>query len=119
MSTMDAMSNGVDDQVLSLKLWTVVMGAIVMALSLLPDLAHLWQISLFGSISVFLITFYCIAGSSVAIADGLAAPDYGRPDSDATDFAFSVMTSFGDILFGYGFVSLGVQWQLDLQIPSL
>jgi len=83
--------------------WTIIMGAIVMALSLLPDLAHVWQVSLVGSISVFLITFYCIAGSSVAIGDGVTAPDYDRPEDDTAGFSFSLMTSFGDVLFGYGF----------------
>jgi len=103
MSTMDEMSNGSDEQVLSERMWTVVMGGLVMSLSLLPDLHHVWQVSMLGSLSVFLITFYCIAGSSMAIRREQLSPDYSQPNTDPTEYAFSVMTSFGDILFGFGF----------------
>lgn len=101
MSTMDTMTNGTSS--LSVRSWSVVMGAIVMTLSLLPDLAHVWQVSLFGSISVFLITFYCIAGSSMAISDNVITPSYDQPLEDTTRYAFTAMAAFGDILFGYGF----------------
>jgi len=127
MLTMDIMSNGVDinagnDKIggsLSERSWIAIMGAIVMLLSLLPDLHSIWQVSLFGSVSVVLITFYCIAGPSVAIAEDFTTPDYGRPaGQNRMEYTFSVMTSFGEILFGYGFHTVLPDIQASLHDSS-
>ncbi len=106
MATMDSMSHDNNDPALEQNLWTIIMGVLVLILSMAPDLNHIWQLSAVGCVAVLMITAYCIVGSSVAlaVADSTVEPEYGRPSNESTaDFAFSVTTAFGSILFGYGF----------------
>jgi amino acid permease len=81
------------------------MGGIVVLLSLLPDLNHIWQLSAVGCLAAFMIIGYCIAGSSVAISEGFET-DMGRPDDEPIHSTFKTFTAFGEILFGYGFHAL-------------
>jgi amino acid permease len=105
MTTIDTMINGTEPTLDEGK-WTAVMALLVLVLSMAPDLSHVWQISFAGCIAVLMITSYCIAGSAAALDDTLVERNYGRPEvveGRPKDFAFSVMTAFGEILFGYGF----------------
>jgi amino acid permease len=76
-----------------------------MALSLLPDLNRAWQISLIGAFAAFLITGYSIGGSIVALVESTEPIIYDQPLSSQEDpaFDYTLMSSFGSILFGYGF----------------
>ena len=81
-----------------------------MVLSLLPDLNRAWQVSVVGAFSAFLIVGYCIGGSIVAIIDTNSDSSdmptvYEQPLSATEDpvFNFTLMSSFGSIMFGYGF----------------
>ena len=80
-----------------------------MVLSLLPDLNRAWQVSVVGAFSAFLIVGYCIGGSIVAIidtnSDGTPPIVYVQPLSATEDpvFNYTLMSSFGSIMFGYGF----------------
>ncbi|KAL3911136.1 MAG: hypothetical protein SGILL_007402, partial [Bacillariaceae sp.] len=118
MATMDLMANdgvGTFHQ----RFWTMIMGLLVLLLSMAPDLSHLWQISAVGCVAVFVMTFYCIVGSSEAIHDPSFVQDYGRVDNETgSEFVFSLMASFGSIIFGYGFHSLLPDIQASLHEKS-
>jgi amino acid permease len=80
-----------------------------MALSLLPNLNRAWQVSVVGAFAAFLIVGYSIGGSVVALIDS-ASDDgtpivYEQPLSATEDpvYKFTLMSSFGSIMFGYGF----------------
>eukprot|EP00529_Nitzschia_sp_RCC80_P024138 CAMPEP_0113446716 /NCGR_PEP_ID=MMETSP0014_2-20120614/3857_1 /TAXON_ID=2857 /ORGANISM="Nitzschia sp." /LENGTH=448 /DNA_ID=CAMNT_0000337831 /DNA_START=505 /DNA_END=1848 /DNA_ORIENTATION=+ /assembly_acc=CAM_ASM_000159 len=99
MFTLDGLD---DNQKLDQTAWIAIMGGIVLALSLLPDLSHIWQISALGCVAAFMIVGYSIGGSSVAIAEDFET-DIGRPEESTIHTMFRTMSSFGSIIFGYGF----------------
>ena len=76
-----------------------------MALSLLPNLNRAWQVSVVGAFSAFLIVGYSIGGSIVALIESIDPIIYEQPLSATEDpvFNFTLMSSFGSIMFGYGF----------------
>jgi len=83
-----------------------------MALSLLPNLNRAWQVSVVGAFAAFLIVGYSIAGSVVALvdsaSDGGTPVVYEQPLSVTEDpvYKFTLMASFGSIMFGYGIHSI-------------
>ena len=84
MATIDAMSQGatvtylggdcggyiVDTTASKLpkRVWTVIMGCLVLVLSMAKDMSSMWQISAVGTLSVFVIVLYSIVGSSVVLS---------------------------------------------------
>lgn len=96
---------GSESGALSLKTWTLIDAALVLLLSLLPDLNRAWQVSVMGAFAAFLITGYCVVGSLIAVADSDVPPSDAvvADKSEGSGYVFAVMAAFGDILFGYGF----------------
>jgi len=79
-----------------------------MILSLLPDLNRAWQVSVVGAFAAFLIVGYSIGGSIVALVDNDEPVMYAHPASitEQPIYDFTLMSSFGSIMFGYGFHSV-------------
>jgi len=122
-----AQQGGTADPVLSKHVWMVLDALVVLLLSLLPDLNRAWQISVLGAVAAFIMVIYSIAGSIVGIVDntdaallGTATVTYVQPDSVTTtlEYNFSIMASFGSILFGYGFHQVLPDIQTSLQDHS-
>lgn len=118
LGTMDSMTNVDGTKSLSNTVWVVIMGAIIFLLSLIPDMSTSWYISIMGSIAAFLITSYCIAGSSIAIAEGQLDPHYDLPDQNTTDYIMGFMAAFGSYTFGYGFHAVIPDIQNSLHIKD-
>ena len=89
----------------STRVWTIIMGCIVLLLSLTKDMSSMWQISAVGTLSVFVIVLYCIVGSSIALAENTLTPPYNAEECVNADdsFAAELLTGFGSVIFGYGF----------------
>eukprot|EP00986_Skeletonema_menzelii_P014518 scaffold9702_cov101-Skeletonema_menzelii.AAC.4 len=89
----------------STRVWTIIMGCIVLLLSLTKDMSSMWQISAVGTLSVFVIVLYCIVGSSIALAENTLTPQYNAEECVNADdsFAAELLTGFGSVIFGYGF----------------
>ena len=123
-----AQQGGTAEPVLSTHVWMVLDAIIVLLLSLFPDLNRAWQISVLGAVAAFIIVIYSIAGSVVGIVDNTDAAmestadtvTYVQPDSVTTtlEYNFSIMASFGSILFGYGFHQVLPDIQASLQDHS-
>ncbi|OEU09090.1 hypothetical protein FRACYDRAFT_248980 [Fragilariopsis cylindrus CCMP1102] len=109
LATVDSL-NGVQN--ISERWWLVIDAGIIMVLSLLPDLNRAWQVSVCGAFAAFLIVGYSIAGSIVALIDSASnngTPIVYEPPLSVTEdpvYKFTLMASFGAIMFGYGFHSL-------------
>jgi len=61
---------------ISSKVWSIIMGGIVMILSQSKDMEQYPQISAIGTLSVFMIVAYCIVGSGIALADDNVEASY-------------------------------------------
>ena len=122
MATIDAMSQGatvtylggdcggyiVDTTASKLprRVWTVIMGCLVLVLSMTKDMSSMWQISAVGTLSVFVIVLYSIVGSSVVLSQESTVPNYDVQEeciSTGDNYAAELLTAIGSIIFGYGF----------------
>src|SRR5210317_1460641 len=54
---------------LGLKIWTIIMGCLILLLSMAKDMSSMWQISAVGTLSVFVIIMYAIVGSSIVLSE--------------------------------------------------
>jgi hypothetical protein len=91
---------------LSMKVWTVIMGCLVLLLSMAKDMSSMWQISAAGTVAVFMIVLYSIVGSSIALSDDSSVPvSYNAKEciSSGDKYAAELLTAFGSVVFGYGF----------------
>ena len=84
--------------VLSLKVWIIIDAAVVLILSLLPDLNRAWQVSVIGAISAFIITGYCIVGSLIVVAEGSENGTAADEEIKDSSYKFAIMVAFGDIM---------------------
>lgn len=114
LTRMDQMDG---NQRLSDKEWGIAMGGIIFVLSLIPDLSKAWYVSIAGTIAAFLIIFYSILGSSMAIADGIDNEQKHWNTQDPK-YIFGVLAEFGSVLFGYGFHSMLPDIQASLHIKD-
>ena len=105
---------------LSTHAWTIIMGVLVLLLSMTKDMSSMWQISAVGTLSVFVIVFYCIIGSSIALAENTSTPQYNAQECLNADdsFAADLLTAFGSIIFGYGFHAVLPDIQTSLHEES-
>ena len=87
------------------RVWTVIMGCLVLVLSMAKDMSSMWQISAVGTLSVFVIVLYSIVGSSVVLSQESTVPNYDAQECISTgdNYAAELLTSIGSIIFGYGF----------------
>jgi len=115
LSSIDLLVDG--KQTLSLHTWTVIDACLVMVLSLLPDLNRAWQVSVMGALSALVIIGYCIGGSFVTMFDDAVSEtvEFDRPSATDTSQTYTLLASFGDILFGYGFHAILPDIQASLQ----
>jgi len=83
------------------KVWTIIMGSIVMLLSMTKDMESYPQISALGTLSVFMIVAYCIVGSGIALEDENVEASYEECSSmDNNTYIARLLTAFGSIIFG-------------------
>ena len=91
---------------LSLKVWIIIMGCLILLLSMAKDMSSMWQISAVGTLSVFVIIMYAIVGSSIVLSEDSGVPkayDAEECISTGDTYAAELLTAFGSIIFGYGF----------------
>jgi vesicular inhibitory amino acid transporter len=96
-------------QSLSLNWWIVIAGFLIFCIVLTPDIAHMWPLSLLGTITAVVATILLVVGCGISIGNGSNDDvDYDRtpPTNGATNerlqYTFGVLSSFGIIALVYG-----------------
>ncbi|KAL7448390.1 hypothetical protein ACHAWC_009402 [Mediolabrus comicus] len=87
------------------RVWTVIMGCIVLLLSMTKDMSSMWPVSAAGTVAVFIIVLYSIVGSGVVLSDESIVPNYDAQEciKNGDNYAAELLTAIGSIIFGYGF----------------
>jgi Transmembrane amino acid transporter protein len=96
--------------------YVFIFGVVQLALSQIPDFAHLWWVSIIGAA---MSLGYSLLSGALAIAAARsdnASADYGRRGGGAA-FWRGVFTSLGAIAFAYGGHSVLLEIQATLRVP--
>lgn len=86
-------------------LWIIISGVIVMAITVIPSLSDMWQLSLTGTITALTAIGLFVFGIVSSIADGSNEDvDFKKPETDngSPSFAFGILLSFGTVAFAFG-----------------
>merc|ERR1719473_631268 len=125
-----------ENDAFGIRISTLIMGVIVMVLSFAPNLSKAWWISAFGFLAAVMIACYAIFGSVSVLASGqgykhVTTLDTGdssattanptkegeieSAESDDLKHLMGVFSSFGSVIFAYGYQVIMADIQASLQ----
>jgi amino acid permease len=111
---------------LSTTMWVLIAGIACFAFAAVPSIDRMWGASLAGSLSGVLGCVLLVAGSVVVLAVNKgnnsydnAAVEYGRPPETSNDeYAFGILSAFGNVALAFGGHSVLPVMQTSLNEPK-